>query len=62
MTFFRKRQDTRISPDDIIITNIRNGGQGNVLFNMYIQSGSGSVIQGEAVLEAIEVSINTLKS
>ena len=45
--------------DDVMLSNIRDDGNGGVEFEMYVRSGNNGVLNQQALLESVEVSKGT---
>lgn len=45
------------SADDIVLSNIRDNGQGGVDFNMHVLTGNNGVLNQQVLLDAVEVNI-----
>ena len=49
-----------VSTDDVVLANIRGNGRNGIDFDMYVMSGSNGVLNVEALIEAVAVSLHTV--
>ena len=46
-----------VSPEDVIIENVRNNGDGQLTFDVYVQQGADIALPASSVEQAIEVQL-----
>ena len=54
-SYFLHRRQMEFTTDDIVLSNIRDNGQGGVDFDMYILIGNNAVLRQEVIFDVIQV-------